>query len=159
MQLELARNLANQVVAKLNPYCRRIEIAGSIRRNKTMVRDIDLVLIPSDPWNLQHEIVGLGVLDKNGSKLKRLQLPQGAFVDMYLCDESTWATVLLIRTGSKEHNVYLCSLAKDKGMVLHADGRGLAKVTPLREEPIHCTTEQEIFSTLGLPYKEPWQRI
>ena len=48
MDLEYALPIANQVVEKLAPFCQRIEVAGSIRRRRPFVHDIDLVVIPSN---------------------------------------------------------------------------------------------------------------
>ena len=56
MELEKARAIASEVVKRLSPYCQRIEVAGSVRRKKAQVNDIDLVLIPSDLWNLHIEV-------------------------------------------------------------------------------------------------------
>lgn len=49
MELAKARIIADEVIKRLPPYCKRIKVAGSVRRNKSEVNDIDLVLIPSDP--------------------------------------------------------------------------------------------------------------
>ena len=46
MKLEDAEELAGEIVEHIHPFCERVEIAGSIRRKKSEVRDIDLVLIP-----------------------------------------------------------------------------------------------------------------
>ena len=52
MELERAQEMAEAVVWQLSPYCQRLVVAGSIRRGKPQVNDIDLVLIPTDLWNL-----------------------------------------------------------------------------------------------------------
>ena len=52
MELEKAKVIANIVVKALEPFCDKIEIVGSIRRQKPTVKDIDLVLIPRDQWGL-----------------------------------------------------------------------------------------------------------
>ncbi|GAJ14573.1 unnamed protein product, partial [marine sediment metagenome] len=72
MKLEQAQKIAEEVVKRLSPYCQRIQIAGSIRRQKPQVRDVDIVLIPSDPWNLTHEILGLGLSSVAGGEIRRV---------------------------------------------------------------------------------------
>jgi len=57
--LERAQKTAEAIMDTLRPYCKKIEVAGSIRRQRPWVHDIDIVLIPSDPWNLHTEILGL----------------------------------------------------------------------------------------------------
>ncbi len=81
----------------------------------------------------------------------------------------TWATLLLVRTGSKEHNISLCKRALSMHMKLHADGSGLYRLGGMvatkgaadgsREEiMIAGDTEESIFDKLELKYKEPWER-
>lgn len=154
MQLETAQKLAEQVVKRLSPYCKKIEIAGSIRRKSPNPRDIDIVLIPSDPWNLRHEIMGLGPVRMSGLKINRV-LVDGTQVDIYIADESSWATLLLIRTGSTFNNVRLCSLAKNKGWHLAASGDGLFNENG---ERVAGNSEESIYSALGLLYQRPEER-
>ncbi len=178
MELTKARAIAQGIVGTLGPYCERIEIAGSIRRGKAEVHDIDIVAIPSN----QAFYIALNHFAKvsGGPKIYKIELSvvsQGkAFTaDIYIASEATWATLLLIRTGSAQHNIKLCKLAHQKGMKLHSDGTGLFKGGPgpanlgelmaLRsgdtsciEQPIPCATEAGIFAALGLPYKAPGDR-
>jgi len=162
MELEKARAIAEEIKERLTPYCRKIEVAGSIRRRKPVVRDIDIVLIPNDLWNLHAELMKLGQVRMSGSKILRVMVGYTQ-VDIYVADEATWATLLLIRTGSTEHNIRLCARAKTLGMKLHADGSGLFKITTCpvgtpREDKIAGDSEQSIYQALGLAYKEPWER-
>jgi len=155
MELAQAQKIANEVVRQLSPYCKKIQVAGSIRRRKAFCNDIDLVLIPSDPWNLNRELMALGqVRQAWGEKLKRV-LFNGVQVDIYYATEGTWATLLLIRTGSMESNIRLASLAKKKGYRLAANGDGLFDDKGRR---VAGDSERSIFEALGLPYKEPWER-
>lgn len=154
IELERAQKIAKVVVERLAPYCKKIEVAGSIRRRKLWVNDIDLVLVPHDLWNLHHEIKGLGQLTMSGKKIMRV-LVVSVQVDIYVADEETWATLLLIRTGSAENNIRLASLAKKRGWHLAASGDGLFNE---RGERIAGDTERSIYATLGVPWQEPEQR-
>jgi len=153
-ELAKAEAIAQGIVDRLERYCWRIEIAGSIRRKRPLVHDIDLVAI----LNNQNQVVGQlmnmgGSLKLAGEKLIRLQLPE-IQVDLYIATRETWATLLLIRTGSTAHNKKLCTLAIHKGMKLHADGSGLTR----DGDRIAGDTEESIFHALGLEYVPPERR-
>jgi len=157
MELKQAQKIASEVVLRLAPYCSRIEVVGSIRRKKPLVKDVDIVLIPSDPWNLDFEILGLAMPfhpKLSGGKLKRFNY-NGVQVDLYYAAEDTWATLLLIRTGSKENNIRLATLAKKRGWRLAASGDGLFDETGRR---IAGDTEESIYEALGLRYQRPEER-
>lgn len=154
MILERAQKIAEAVVKRLTPYCKKIEVVGSIRRRKPWVKDIDLVLIPSDLWNLQHEVLGLGQTRAAGKKLMRV-MAGDTQIDIYIAEPETWATLLLVRTGSTENNIRLCSRAKEMGWHLHADGAGLFNE---KGERIAGDSEISIYNALGLAYREPWER-
>jgi len=157
--LELAKGqeIAAEVIEHLSPYCQRIEVGGSIRRQKAIVHDIDIVLIPSDAWNLEGEVLALALPFQpklGGDKLKRFDY-KGAQIDLYYASPETWATLLLIRTGSKESNIRLCSKAKRAGWHLAASGAGLFDCTGQR---VAGDTEESIYKALGLPYQRPEER-
>jgi len=182
MELTKAKTIADGTISKLRPFCKtgKCEIAGSIRRGTADVHDIDIVCIPishafyallprlGNVVSRGDKIIKLDLLDGNGKVIVSQGKP--FCVDIYIATEATWATLLLIRTGSKEHNVKLCTIAKSKGMKLHADGSGLTLLTKgnsqamfggdsqIEEHPISCDTETAIFAALGLPYKSPAER-
>lgn len=160
MRLEEATTIAEKVKGILSPYCEKIEIAGSIRRRKPTVNDIDIVLIdrPRLVLVLSSIIASMGRITLNGDRIKRLWLGDnlpGISIDIYFATPATWATLLLIRTGSKENNIRLASLAKRKGWQLKANGDGLFNESG---ERIAGDTEKSIYQTLGIPYQEPWER-
>ncbi len=160
--LERAQKTAEAIIKRLAPYCKKkadgetpyIEVVGSIRRRKPWVNDIDIVLIPSDPWNLHHEILGLGQTRAAGSKIMQVMIGSTQ-VDIYIASDETWATLLLIRTGCTENNIRLASRAKERGWHLHANGDGLFNENGQR---IAGDTELSIYNALGLPWQEPWER-
>lgn len=155
MQLERAQSIASEIVERLRPYCQEIEVAGSIRRKKRFVRDIDIVLVARDPWGLRTAINELASsFTRQGSKMLSFSY-QKAQVDIYFASPETWATLLLIRTGSTAHNIHLCAVAKHKGWHLRANGEGLFDENGKR---IAGDTEQSIFQALGVPYQEPEER-
>lgn len=162
MRLDLAKKLADEVVAILRPYCDRIEIAGSIRRKKPGVNDIDIVLIPNNQGQIAYLLQSQGRVAMQGPKLIRVSRPDIP-LDVYIATPETWATLFLIRTGSKDHNIRLCARAKKMGMKLHADGSGLFRLSAqgceyYDEVRIAGDTEESIFEALGLKYKRPEER-
>lgn len=153
ISLERAEKIAGTVVKRLSPYC-EIEVAGSVRRKRPWVNDIDFVLISSDLWNLHNEIKGLGQVKMKGEKIIRVMagLVQ---IDLYFATRATWATLLLIRTGSAENNIRLCSRAKYLGWHLAASGDGLFNESNQR---IAGDSEMSIYNALGLPWQRPQER-
>jgi len=97
MKLEEAERLAQSFIEEIRPFCERIQVAGSVRRKKPEVKDVDLVMIVRDWFGLNATLQKLGKLVLDGPKLKRV-LYKGAQIDMYVATPKTWATLLLIRT-------------------------------------------------------------
>ncbi|HUV52790.1 MAG TPA: hypothetical protein VMW64_06925 [Dehalococcoidia bacterium] len=158
MRLETARPIAERVKELLTPHCERIEIVGSIRREKPIVHDIDMVLIPKPYATIMMSglLTTIGELKANGDKIKRVHLPtENIDIDIYLATPASWATLVLIRTGSKENNIKLCTIAKIKGWQLKANGDGLFNA---EGERIAGDTEQSIYEALTIRYQEPQER-
>jgi DNA polymerase (family 10) len=76
-------------------------------------------------------------------------------IDLYLATPETWATLILIRTGSKAHNVRLAQRARELGFKLRASGDG---IEVKNGQLISVSDEREVFSLLGLPYVPPEHR-
>lgn len=119
--LENARQIAAKYLADLQPHCSRIEIAGSIRRGKALINDLEIVAIPLfDPAPLDlfgapagkstsrvddamHSLaVSWGaVFLKNGPKYKKLQMAEGICLDLFLVTPPAhWGVIYTLRTGS-----------------------------------------------------------
>jgi len=163
MELEQAQKIANQVIQTLKPYCERIEVADSIRRKRPFCHDIDIVAIPSNQGQFIGALRALGPFKVGGSSIIRCAMPTGVELDIYIATPETWATLLLIRTGSAKHNIMLCKFARQKNMKLHADGSGLFLLVAegcerMNEERIAGDTEESIFEALGMKYKRPEER-
>jgi len=158
MRLEEAKQLARQIAVTLTPHCERIEIVGSIRREKPIVHDIDMVLIPKPDAAIMMGglLTTIGELKANGDKIKRVFIiDYNITVDIYIATPASWATLVLIRTGSKENNIRLCTAARSKGWQLKANGDGLFNE---HGDRIAGDTEKSIYQALGIPYQEPQAR-
>ena len=84
---------------------------------------------------------------KHGDSIAQLTI-KDVNMDLYVTNEQTWEAILLIRTGSAEHNIKLAQIALRKGLKL--THRGLAK-----GGKVIASTEKEIFEALDQPYVEP----
>ena len=157
--------LAFKIIRAIEQYCLKAQIAGSIRRRKGKVNDIDIVVEPKpQSWiriikEIRREFDA--ITEKQGEKLATLHMPfaskQGhghVQVDLYRASQNTWGILLLIRTGSAQHNVYLCNLAIRKGYRL-AYSKGLLNE---KGEIIASKTEPDVFQALGLDYIPPRDR-
>jgi DNA polymerase (family 10) len=153
MDLQQASELSSEIVEILKPHCKQIMVVGSIRRGKEFPRDIDIVLIPGNQGALLMALEGLGEKMKGGPKMIQRRY-KGQQVDIYIADEKTWPTLVLIRTGSRDFNKMLCSRAERRGWVFHADGSGIEMIT----KRVFPKDEADIFRILGLPYVEPRRR-
>ena len=151
MELGEAEKLAYDFIREIADHCEKIRIVGSIRRRRPQVKDIDLVLIVKDWLSITTTLRKMStkfLID--GTEQKRV-IYKGQQFDLYSASPETWGTLILIRTGSAQHNVKLSTLARKKGMKL--SHRGLEK-----KGKVIASTERKIFESLGLDYVEPEER-
>ena len=107
MELQAARAIANAAVEQLRPHCERSEIAGSIRRRRPEVGDIEIVASPK-PYGTGLFESGIATVVNQWPKVKgelpckytQRVLPEGIKLDLFFADETTWGVVYAIRTGS-----------------------------------------------------------
>lgn len=152
ISLAEAEAVAEELRKELEPYCLDIVVVGSIRRLRPVVHDIDVVCLPKDLMQLILKLKAMGC-NYGGDKLARF-IYKEVQVDLYFAILETLATLVLIRTGSKENNIRLCTIARNKGLKLHADGSGLFR----QEVLIARSSEVAIYESLDIPFQEPWER-
>lgn len=157
IQLDQAKNIANSIINYISPCCEKIEAVGSIRREKRIIHDIDILLIlkSSESENLSKKLEALKV--KNlafGNKTWRFMLGE-IQIDLYFAIPENYEMLKLVRTGSADHNIGLATTAKKMGYHLCFSGEGLLNSEGTR---IAGDTEESIFSALKLDYKEPKER-
>ena len=105
MLLEKAETIANKYVELLNPFCKRIEIAGSIRRKKPEVKDIEIVCIRNVKTLFQFcaFIETLRVIKGEPTgKYLNINLEEGINIDLFMCFPDNWGYIFAIRTGSAD---------------------------------------------------------
>ena len=145
------------------PGLRRIVPAGSLRRRRETIGDLDLLAETHDPAALVERFTSLGIVDRvmnRGGHKAAVQLMRGPQVDLMIMPPGEAGTYLIHFTGSKEHNVILRARARDAGWSLSEkgylrigdDGEPL---TGPDAELRTFATEPEAYGFLGLPFIEP----
>lgn len=132
---------------------RRIEIAGSLRRCKETIRDIDLLVSSSKPDRVMRRFVegpGVAQVVAHGDTKSSVVLEGGIAADLRVVEDTQYPYALAYFTGSKEHNVVMRQRAKDRGLKLNEYGL-------FREDGalVACRDEADIYKALDLPYIPP----
>jgi len=133
----------------------RAEAAGSYRRKKETVGDIDIVVVTDDAEKVSSTIAGLPFVTKvvahGGTKLS-FNFKSGLRTDIRFVRESQWGSALLYFTGSKEHNIMMRKVAIEKGWKLSEYGLFEG------EKIIASKEEEDIYKALGLEWVPPEKR-
>jgi DNA polymerase (family X) len=163
--LPKAEELIDAVVAGLSgtPGLRSIEPAGSFRRRRETIGDLDLLAETDDAATLMARFTGLGLVDEvigRGAHKSAVRLFRGPQVDLMAMPPGEAGAYLIHFTGSKEHNVKLRAIARDKGWSLSEYGflRIGEDGEPLTGDAAELrtfATEQEAYAFLGLAFIEP----
>lgn len=152
-----AEEAADKLIAhihKLGKKVERVDAAGSLRRGKETIGDLDLLLISTDAEAVaKHVLAYPEVAEKiaQGENKVSVRLRNGMQVDVRLLEKKSYGAALMYFTGSKPHNIELRGLAKDKGWKLSE----YALETIKGGKWVAGRTEEEIYRKLGLAYIEP----
>ncbi|MFA4952853.1 MAG: hypothetical protein WC584_01370 [Candidatus Pacearchaeota archaeon] len=146
-------NLSKKIAKELKPSCKKIEVVGSVRRKKENPKDIDIVLIPKKMDKIIEQMNKLGKFLQGGEHESTWNV-DGIKVELYYTNEEEWGAALLAYSSKKGSGIGLRIIAKMKGFKLNNHGLFNRKTG----KRIAGKTEREIYSALGRPYKEPWER-
>jgi len=130
------------------------EPAGSLRRMRSTVGDLDILVAAKDSAPVMDVVVKLPGVSRvlgKGEFKSSIEFTDGVRVQVWVHPPKEFGTALQYATGSKDHNVLLRQLALDKGLSL--SDHSFAKVKGKGE--IYCATEEEVYETLGLPWVPP----
>ena len=135
---------------------REISVAGSLRRMKETIGDIDiLVSAERKDWAKVHErFVSYPEVERvlaKGETKSSVVLRNGRQVDLRTVPPESWGAALQYFTGSKDHNVRLRDIAKEKGLKVNEYGVFRADT----EERIGGSTEEEVYSIVGMQWIPP----
>ena len=133
---------------------RRIEPAGSLRRRRTTIGDLDLLAAVDDPAAMIVALDGLAEVENvlsAGTDKSSIILRDGPQVDLMVCPPAAWGTHLVHFTGSRDHNIALRGMALDRGWSLSEKGFKVIETGELLLDP----EEADVYERLGLPWIPP----
>lgn len=148
--------LAREIIATLKKVKGVVEAesAGSLRRMRSTVGDLDILVASKDSSAVMEAFVNLPgvsrVLGKGETK-SSIEFTDGVRAQVWVHAPEKFGTALQYATGSKDHNVQLRQIALAKGLSLSE--HSLTKTNGNGE--ILCATEKEVYETLGLPWIPP----
>jgi DNA polymerase (family 10) len=150
--LPVASRIEEQI--RKNKAVIRVVVAGSIRRWKETVGDIDILVTSSDPKKVMEHFCTLPQVNKvivKGEKKSTILVGDNLHVDLRHIEEEQFGAGLMYFTGSKAHNIALRKRALKQGMSLSEYGL----VRERNKETVAKREEEEIYKALGLPYIPP----
>lgn len=140
---------------RASPYVERAEFAGSARRGKETVKDVDMLVVSNNRAEAVKIFQQFGDELVNGEDKSRIIAPIDARtsvqVDLLFCPAEEFGSALAYFTGSLEHNVALRVLAKKKGLKINE--HGFWKVST--GERLGGAEEYELYDLLGIPFCPP----
>lgn len=181
-----ARAVAKELCDGLIPLCEagRIIVAGSLRRRKATVKDIEIVYVSRSVTvmdglfdtkqvpavdGLLVDLLGQGKLvmrrNVNGSTMwgaknkLAVHVRSGIGVDLFATTEACFFNYLVCRTGGKESNTAIAMAAQAMGWKWNPYGEGFSRPAGLGTETHAVRSEREVFEFVGLAYQEPWERL
>lgn len=134
---------------------KRLEFAGSYRRGKETIGDLDMLVISDDPASVMDRfatVSGLVSVTARGDTKMSIRVDDQFQVDLRVVPEASFGAALQYFTGSKEHNVAVRSLARKQGLTLNE--YGVAKLDE-PEKYIAGATEEEVYAALGMNWVAP----
>ncbi len=139
---------ARNIIEKLRKLkeIKEINFAGSLRRMKETIGDVDLLAVSSNPKKVMDFFVSLPGVVKiwgKGATKASVRMKAGYDMDIRVVPKKSYGSALQYFTGSKEHNIATRKIARDKGLKLNEYG---------------IKTEEEIYKKLGMQYVEPEMR-
>lgn len=178
MKLEQAQKIAQSLIADLKPFCHRVEIGGSVRREKAEVKDIEIVCIPkfADVGTGQATLFGGETtitenllfsylagkseypIVKMGDKYCQFEYvgdwrKDDIKVDVFTATPETWGYIFMIRTGPAEFSKWVVTELKKRG---YTPKDGAVRHGDLR---INTLDEEMVFRLLGIDWIEPEHRF
>jgi len=157
MDLQQALRITERIKADLSPHCHRIEIAGSIRRKKPQVKDIELVCI-SKPYDVGLFESGIATVVNKWKKVKgelpckytQRILPEGIKLDLFFAEPGNWGLIYAMRTGSAEYSHKVLGVGWVK-RGYHSKEGWLNK----NGKDIACPEEEDLYRIIGIPWVAP----
>ena len=156
-----ADRIAEKIRAHMKPCAAigQLEFAGSYRRGKETVGDLDMLVTSKDSDAVMDHFASFeditSTIVRGGTKMS-VRLDEEFQVDLRVVPKESFGAALQYFTGSKEHNVVVRGMAKSKG--LKVNEWGVYKTDGDDQESIAGETEADVYAALGLPVFEPETR-
>jgi len=175
MRLDEAKSIAQKYVNILHPWCNKIMIGGSIRRQKTWVKDIEIICVPKRFFPEIKDLFGeihkeperpikefcdfVNTLEavKGNPAVKYTQrvLPEGIKLDLFMAEMDNFGLISMIRTGSANYSKEVMVQLLKRGFKSD-EGRLINTQTG---EIVPVETEKDFYNITGIRYVKPQDRI
>jgi DNA polymerase (family X) len=154
--VNVAMDLAEEIVAELSAVrgCARCAYAGSLRRMRDTIGDVDILAAAEDSGPLMAAFAALPQVDRviaRGETKTSIRTANGLQVDLRVVPPAAWGAALQYFTGSQAHNIRIREIAVRKKLKLSEYGLFDAETNEL----IVSETEEEVYERLGLPWIPP----
>jgi DNA polymerase (family 10) len=142
----------------------RVIVAGSARRRKETIGDLDVLAISSSPAVVMEEFVsktpGIMTVIAHGATKSSIKIKPGINIDLRVVPKESYGAALNYFTGSKEHNVVIRARANKLGLTLNEYGlfkidKKTGKAAEGKGARVAGKTEEEVYKALGMAYVEP----
>jgi len=181
-----AIEVARELLVYVGPVAERVLVAGSLRRKKAMVGDVELLFIPRMEEGFRgdllapppmvsmvdealEQLIAGGVIARRlsvkgtaswGAKNKlAVHVASGIPVDFFAATEANWWNYVVCRTGGARSNIAICNAARERGWKWRPYGEGFTRVGgPDHGRVRAMASEREVFEFAGLPYLPPEER-
>lgn len=159
LPIGIALPLAEEILAALEEsgLCAEVVIAGSLRRRRETVGDLDFLATSTKPEKVMDLFCSLPQVARvtaKGATKATVFLKEGLDADLRVVAPEVFGAALHYFTGSKDHNVRIRKLGIHKGLTISEYGvfRGTAKQ---KGKLLAARTEEDVYRAVGLPYIEP----
>ena len=144
---------------RADPSCRAIEFAGSLRRGRQTVGDLDIVAVADDASAIMDRLsawAGTSAVLLRGDTKMSVRGPHDVQIDLRVVPAESFGAALQYFTGSKEHNVQLRGRARDRGLTMNEYGvfKLDSKGEP-RTKAVAGAREEDVYAAVGLPWIPP----
>lgn len=143
------------------PEAQEGAIAGSIRRARTTIGDVDILIASDTAEPIMDAVVNMDEVARvlgHGETKSSVELHSGLQVDVRVLPKQRWGTALQYFTGSQAHNIKIREIAREKGFSLNEDAlRPIDNDGNILDESeyVFCETEEAVYETLGLAWIPP----
>jgi DNA polymerase (family 10) len=130
----------------------QISLAGSVRRRKETIGDVDILVVSKKPAKVMDFFVKLEGVEKiwgKGGTKASIRMREGFDIDLRVVPKESYGSALQYFTGNKDHNIVTRKIAIEKGLKLSEYGIFKGK------KMIAGKTEEDVYKAIGLPYIEP----